>query len=559
MNKLFALSAFLTTSVVQGQYTYEWAKRWGSTQDDWAYDVAVDSQGNVITGGSFSQTVDFNPGQEGEAILAAVNANRNGYISKLAADGSFLWVCHIAGNITVRTITTDADGNIYATGGLIGSVDFDNSAEENIRTANGSIDMFIAKYTADGDLVWVTSFGGSLQEIPFGIQVNDAGQIAIGGYFMDTVDFDPGENTLALTTMANQPSAYDAFVVMFDNNGTFEWVHQIGGASNQVVTDLAFDTLGDIVVVGHFADNTNFDPEETNFMLATSSGSDSDCFIAKISATGTFEWAKQLAGLGSDNCNALALDSEDNIHITGRFGKTIDFDLGDEVFEMIGDNSYYNIFICKYDADANFIWAKQIGDDLTADYGLSIAVDGAGNVYTTGAIASSCDMNPGAEQVLANWFGVGDMFISVLDINGEYLWGKNFGSHLNDLGNALTVDDNYIYIAGVFQHLQVNFGNVSLSSAGFEDAFVLKIKYPTSVSIEEYGNQSFSVFPNPVADVLIVQNKGIPQASSAIKVFSADGRLMLQSNFSNTLDVHELKAGIYLLSIDGIVTRFVKM
>lgn len=87
------------------------------------------------------------------------------------------------------------------------------------------------------------------------------------------------------------------------------------------------------------------------------------------------------------------------------------------------------------------------------------------------------------------------------------------------------------------------------------------LPYPCAapVSVKEQTAPNLSFYPNPASDVLFIQNDRLQfDSSSLVRIYSADGRLALQPSFASVLDIRPLKAGVYLLSIDGRVTRFLK-
>ena len=125
-------------------------------------------------------------------------------------------------------IGTDAAGNIYATGSYGTTADFDPGPGVTSFTAVGSDDVWVAKYTPAGALVWVRSFGAGSVDNPTGLVVDATGAY-VSGFFSGTVNFGLGD----LHSAGNS----DAFVVKLDlATGNTVWAQRFGGANRLFVT-----------------------------------------------------------------------------------------------------------------------------------------------------------------------------------------------------------------------------------------------------------------------------------------------------------------------------------
>src|SRR6185503_13565738 len=88
-------------------------------------------------------------------------------------------------------------------------------------------------------------------------------------------------------------------------------------------------------------------------------------------------WAKSAGGISSDYSNAICTDANGNVYITGTFqGSIITFGTYD--LHNVGTGAL-DIFIAKYDANGNVLWAKS-GGGIGNDYAYGICVDTNDNV-----------------------------------------------------------------------------------------------------------------------------------------------------------------------------------
>ncbi|MBI4946033.1 MAG: SBBP repeat-containing protein, partial [Bacteroidetes bacterium] len=171
----------------------------------------------------------------------------------------------------------------------------------------------------------------------------------------------------------------------------------------------------------------------------------SNCF-----AQPSFTWAKSMGGTDNDRGYSIAVDGSGNVYTTGVFTGTADFDPGAGNYPLTaaGVDGLSDIFISKLDASGNFVWAKRIGD-TDNDRGYSIAVDGSGNVYTTGFFRGTVDFDPGAGSYPLTAAGSQEFFISKLDASGNFVWAISMSGI--SAGYSIAIDGSgYVYTTGLF-------------------------------------------------------------------------------------------------------------
>ncbi len=262
---------------------------------------------------------------------------------------------------------------------------------------------------------------------------------------------------------------------------TFQWAKKIGGLGSDYGQSIAVDASGNVYTTGAFAETVDFDPGPGTVNLTAPGGS--SMFISKLNPLGSLIWAKSI-GPGSGSLSAsgysIIIDITGNVYTTGYFQGTTDFDPGPGIFNLTTAGFNDDIFISKLDSSGNFIWAKSIGGS-SYDDGLSISIDSASNVYTSGYFEGTADFDPGAGIYNLTPMGFRDIFISKLDSSGNFVWAKSMGGTGSSFDNGWSITTSAygnIYITGAFQST-VDFDPgaemINLTSAGSADIFILKL------------------------------------------------------------------------------------
>jgi Beta-propeller repeat len=418
----------------------------------------------------------------------------------------FAWACGIGGasGDLGKDIAIDVSGNVYTTGSFEGTADFDPGIGTYNLTSNGQGDIFICKLDSYGNFVWAKSMGSSYSESGTGIAVDVAGNVYTTGYFSLTVDFDPGSGTFNLTAPG---SGRDIFVSKLDASGNFIWAKKMGGNDRDEGYSIALDASANVYTTGNFEGTADFDPGTGTFNL--SSVGNSDIFISKLNASGSFLWAKKFGGTSSDYGRSIALDASGNVHTTGKFRGTVDFDPGSGTYNLTAN--YMDVFVSKLDVSGNFVWAKNMGGS-GEEFGYGISVDASGNVYTTGTFKNTADFDPGAGtyNLISTGSGSNDIFVSKLDISGNFVWAKNMGSTGNDYAFGISLDAaGNVFTTGRFEgtaDFDPGTGTFNLVSVGTYDIFISKLDASgnfiwakqiggsswdggSSITVDDYGNE----------------------------------------------------------------------
>jgi len=221
---------------------HQWSKRFGNTQGDVGYSVAIDASGSVLVTGYFSQTVDFGGGN----LVSA--GSFDVFVAKFSSSGSYQWTKQFGGTGPDEgvEVAVDVSGNVLATGVFFGTV---NMGGGNLVSA-GNEEIFLVKYNASGVHQWSQRFGSTDSDVGFGVVTDGVGSVFVTGFFRGTVNFGGG----ALVSAGNE----DIYLAKYDAGGAHLWSKAFGSSNGEIGHAVAMDPLGNVLFTGYFNQTVDF-------------------------------------------------------------------------------------------------------------------------------------------------------------------------------------------------------------------------------------------------------------------------------------------------------------
>ncbi len=349
--------------------------------------------------------------------------------------------------VEATAVATDTLGNIYVTGHYRGLVDLDPGVETTPGNSQGETDVYLSKFTPEGDLVWSRSWGGSGVDRGFGIAVDSDANAYIVGDFHYGFDFDPGGGTELHTS----EGASDVFVSKFDSDGVFQWAKTWGGIGWEGGHGIAvYDAWDDVYVTGYFSDVVDFDPGPG--VDSNTSNGWHDVFMVKLDSDGLHQLAWTWGGTSYDQGRGVSVDSTGDAYFTGYFRVTVDFDPEPDIDNHIS-NGLEDVFLSKFDGSIGFCeWTRTWGGS-SEDVGDEVLANQLyGEVYVTGWFTGSVDFDPSGSMDTHVSNGESDAFLSKFGLSGNYVWSKTWGGSGSDRGYDLSADNsgNTFRVTGAF-------------------------------------------------------------------------------------------------------------
>lgn len=488
--KAYLLFAIICISLSTTAQSLQWVQGMGSAGGDNGNVIKTDATGSVISGGAFSNTVDFNTTAATNSLVAT-STYTNGYVLKQTAAGVFTWVQGFvgAGVVAINDITTDATGNVYVTGGFTGNIDFNPGAGVTTLTTTSltDYDMFICKLTSAGAFVWVKQIGNNYNDIGTSIALDASNNVFIGGFASAVnlsstlvVDLNPGVAVNSFTI-----NGVDATIVKLDNAGNFVTAQNFGGIRGDYIYSLKIDASNNVIIGGNF---------DTSFLtLGNPLGAFGSGFIAKLNNSLVSTWAIRISPTTTGNAKTLdlELDAAGNVYATGEMmtegpGNTyyVQFAGVASTFTVYTARiltADFDAFLTKVDANGVIQWAKNVGFGRNNSRGTDISLDGSNNIYLIGYYKEWIDFNYGGVPYYRLSVGgtSNDYFISKYNSNGVFSNdAQSYGNGGDDYGNSIqaTSTGDY-YITGQFGTI-VNFSPYTatntLTVVGANDIFIAK-------------------------------------------------------------------------------------
>lgn len=536
-----------------------WKRTFGGEGDEIVNSAAVDGEGRTVLVGYFEGEVDLDPGP-GEHLVTS-NGELDAFVMRLDQDGDLDWVRTFGGPESdyATGVSLDDLGNVFVVGAFRGAVDMDPGTGTATLTSAGGHDVFLTKYAPNGEYLGAWRTGGAGYDEAKSVAVGGSGGVYVLSYFTGTIDADPGDPVLSIASEGQ----LDVLVQRFLGDGTLGWAHAVGGAGTDFGLSLALDVDENIWMTGSFESTIDLDPG-AGVAALTSAGA-WDVFVAKWASNGTFLWAGRMGGPENfDTGYDLAVDGEGNTWVIGSFFGSADFDPGAGVHTLTASSEGSDdVFVVKLAADGEFLWAGSFGGG-DADLGYGIGVNTGGQVLLTGFFSGLADLDPSTEGVFevstseANYF---DGFLSLLDGDGTFIRAWTLGGAGSIATQSMVVSDNgMLTMVGHFENtvdLDAGPGESMATSAGFRDAFVLRMS-DVVAGIPPANDQVVPLLsPNPAGDHLVVElgsaYHGVPYTITDTKGCVV-ARGVLRTD-RTSVPVAHLREGAYRFTLDHPAVR----
>lgn len=414
MKKYFVLLAVLFQLNCYSQAPLlQWQKKFGGTIQDYGNCITRTIDGGYIlvgdalsTDGDFSASVGISAnaqliktdatgniqwqkdlgGSQNDSAYKIIKTNDGGYMvacNTYSNDGQITTINH--GLIDIWLVKLDNSGNILWSK-TYGCADYDgvsgivqttdggyvfagNSTENNgdVTGNHGMNDLWVVRIDVTGTIIWQKSYGGTEYDFANDIKsTNDGGFILCGG--TSSTDFDVTSNH----------GSFDAWVLKINSSGNLIWQKTYGGTLHDEAYSVLQTDDGGYIIAGQ-AVSANGDVSDHHGQI--------DCWVVKLTSTGTISWKKSYGGLLSDSAIEIIKSGDGGYVVAGGAGSTDGF--------FAANHGLGDAYIYKINAVGTIVWQKLLGG-TSYDYFTSIEATPDGGYIACGTSASdNGDAAPG--------------------------------------------------------------------------------------------------------------------------------------------------------------------
>lgn len=410
-----------------------WIKQYGSNGDDYANSIALGNDGSIYVVGN----------------TPFLSGGADGFITKIDKNGERVWFKWLGSDDfdECTDVAVDNYGDVIVIGRTSGRM------AGNIHM--GGDDVFVAKLTGEGDVLWVKEFGTGNDDYASGVDTDDAGNIYVVGSTWGNFSGGVGIGDYS-----------DSFIAKLDPSGNLVWVKQFGSIDDDEAYDVTIDEDGFVYVAGFFAGS----------MGSMSTAGDTDVYVAKFSGDGDIVWIRQYGSSSLDFAYGIDYDEFGHIFVVGSTGGT----MPDNINAGGMDGFIMNINV----EDGGVEWIKQIGTRDDDDV-LDVDVDTSGYAFIVGTTL-------GAELTFFT-------FIEVIGPGGKVEGVFKDSEKKIGRGHGLAVSDaGEIYVTGTASTALP--GNTHY---GFNDYFVLALRIEPAARINIISPRNGEIFTGESVDVTV--------------------------------------------------------
>jgi hypothetical protein len=474
---------------------WQWAKNFGSANDDYASSVCSDQSGNIF----LSTRIFFPYGVVGSDTIP-ISGLYDIFITKIDRSGAYLWTKQAGGYNPNGGIESADDlefenntQSLFVSGTMAGS-----SKAIGTCGIGGDDVAFLSKLDLSGNCIWAKELANSGSPSMIYIALDNKGSVFMAGntryvsYFNGNKVVKPGGFLAKLNS----------------SDGSLLWVKKIVEPGGSISDVTFFDSK---LYIGGGSGMDKLIIDNTTVVCR-----EKDAFVSQFDTAGNLIWVRTMGGPNRDYGGKVELDHEGNVYTCGIFQDSIYFDT-----LRLMNKGGKDIYFAKYNVNGSLLWVKQLNatGNLNATYPY---VDENGDIYHIGSFSGNISI--GNQLVRATTQS--DMFISKYNRKGDCLGVVQVGN-LSSGGISADISGGF-YITGIFTNT-ANFNNYMIKSSGGFDVFVAKHDAITATSQPlESPQPQLLIYANPTTGkcTITIPDEFLHEKQLTLQVFDFQGKLI---------------------------------
>lgn len=285
-----------------------WSTLFGGMGGELGIDASIDINNNIIVGG---QTNSSNFPYTAGAFQPLPLGGNDAFVAKFNPSGQLLWATCYGGTSTedAHAITSDYENNVIITG-MSNSNDLAVSTNALQTFNNGFFDIYIAKFSATGNFIWGTYFGGTNYDDVYGIHCDSLNNLYLAGRTA-SIDFETTANAFQTT----KNNGIDACIFKLNSFGNLIWSTYLGGDDDDFADRIYIDKNNNVTtLINTISDTLSLiaDTIFTNYPINFEK-----VYIATFDSSGTPIWASYFGGNNIDKAYDFKIACGGKLFFTG--------------------------------------------------------------------------------------------------------------------------------------------------------------------------------------------------------------------------------------------------
>lgn len=468
----------------------------------------VDMNNNLIVGGVFQNTSDFDPGP-GTMTMSATN--KDAFLLSLDNSGNFIFAKKFGGSNDeiLWSIKTDCNNNIFCSGIFNGTFLADPSSSIPTFTTVADFDAFCLKLDASANFAWAKQISSAGNDYCTSVDVDALGNVYYCGHFSGgnnassgfVCDFDPGPGTYTL-----QSAGYsDAYVVKLNASGNFVWAYKAGGTSADAAGSISVNKLFGVHIAGIFWNTVDFDPFAPVYNLVSTVAYDG--FVWK------FTQANPLLPVVSTSASVLEICSGKSATLSASGQGTISWYASPTATIALGSGSTF--VTPALTTNTVYYITGQACNVKSQTVAVNVKVNSLPVLTVSPAQPTLCS---------------GEIFSLTASGAQSYTWNGNTS------GNTYTFVTNTSTLVTL----------LGSDANGCEGTETVNITVAECLGLKNESFKSFSFYPNPNFGLITVAC----EEPVKLKIFNLNGEVLktiIVSGSGKTILNLELQPGVYLI------------